>query len=249
MSCSKPLPPFTFDVLCYLSRDQLEQFTIVCRPMKYFIDRYFHSKPYRVFDELYIRGGSYDLRHNLVQLHPNDYHLNVQQFLARKKCKHYACKRYRRAYYSFAEMSPYFGPSVRIQWTTIYVGGDSSYYSNHIAEMESVSYLWRDHKITIWNVEKYGKTRPEVFQSILNSRTILQCQELNMGNAYFPFKYYKVLYTMNVIEIRHHENEIDDQNYWQQFLEQPGVKPLVVFRYFNLESVNNLLDRLFKVPV
>ncbi|KAI1692220.1 hypothetical protein DdX_21378 [Ditylenchus destructor] len=40
MSCSKPLPPFTFDVLRYLNRDQLEQFSIVCRPLKYFIERW-----------------------------------------------------------------------------------------------------------------------------------------------------------------------------------------------------------------
>ncbi|KAI1698639.1 hypothetical protein Ddc_18988 [Ditylenchus destructor] len=81
MSCSKPLPPFTFEVLCYLNRDQLERFSIVCRPLKNFIDRYFHSKPYRVFDRLRIRGGSYVLEHNDVQWHPDRDDYSVQQFL------------------------------------------------------------------------------------------------------------------------------------------------------------------------
>ncbi|KAI1693032.1 hypothetical protein DdX_20882 [Ditylenchus destructor] len=57
MSCSKPLPPFTFDVLRYLNRDQLERFTIVCRLLKNLIDLYFHSKPYHVFDRLSIYEG------------------------------------------------------------------------------------------------------------------------------------------------------------------------------------------------
>ncbi|KAI1693459.1 hypothetical protein DdX_20645 [Ditylenchus destructor] len=52
MSCSKPLPPFVCDSLYYLNRDQLERFTIVCLPLKNFIERYLHSKPYRVFDQL-----------------------------------------------------------------------------------------------------------------------------------------------------------------------------------------------------
>ncbi|KAI1710428.1 hypothetical protein Ddc_13433 [Ditylenchus destructor] len=63
MSCSKPLPPFVCDSLYYLNRNQLERFSIVCRPLKNFIDRYLHTKPYRVFDRLYIRGGSYALIH------------------------------------------------------------------------------------------------------------------------------------------------------------------------------------------
>ncbi|KAI1701563.1 hypothetical protein DdX_16038 [Ditylenchus destructor] len=81
MSYSKPLPPFTFDVLYYLNRDQLERFSIVCRPLKNLIERYFHSKPYRVFDQLLIHGGSYALVHNRVRWHPNRDDYSVQQFL------------------------------------------------------------------------------------------------------------------------------------------------------------------------
>ncbi|KAI1696162.1 hypothetical protein DdX_19190 [Ditylenchus destructor] len=85
MSCSKHLPPFTFDVLCYLNRDGLERFSIDCRPLKNLIERYFHSKPYRVFDQLWIRGGLYALCHNYgVQWHPNREDYSVQQFLGRK---------------------------------------------------------------------------------------------------------------------------------------------------------------------
>ncbi|KAI1701565.1 hypothetical protein DdX_16040 [Ditylenchus destructor] len=91
---SKPLPPFTFDLLCYLNRNQLERFSIVCRPLKHYIDRYFHSKPYRIFDRLEIHGGSYGLRHNSAGLfsplenhvhwHPNREDYSVQQFLGKK---------------------------------------------------------------------------------------------------------------------------------------------------------------------
>ncbi|KAI1702587.1 hypothetical protein Ddc_16988 [Ditylenchus destructor] len=84
MSCSKQLPPFTYEVLCSLNRDQLERFSIVCRSLKNLIDRYFHSKPYRVFDELSILGQSasysYDLFHNDVQWLPNRDDYSLQQF-------------------------------------------------------------------------------------------------------------------------------------------------------------------------
>ncbi|KAI1694251.1 hypothetical protein Ddc_22220 [Ditylenchus destructor] len=81
MSCSKPLPPFVCDLLYFLNRNQLERFSIVCRPLKNFIDRYLHTKPYRVFDCLDIRGGSYALRHNNVRWHPNQDDYSAQQFL------------------------------------------------------------------------------------------------------------------------------------------------------------------------
>ncbi|KAI1692389.1 hypothetical protein DdX_21282 [Ditylenchus destructor] len=84
MSKSKYLPPFTFDLLCCLKRDQLERFSIVCRPLKNIIDRYFNSKPCRIFDALRIRGGSYALRHNNVQWHPNRDDYSAQQFLGNK---------------------------------------------------------------------------------------------------------------------------------------------------------------------
>ncbi|KAI1711866.1 hypothetical protein DdX_09825 [Ditylenchus destructor] len=82
MSCSKPLPPFVCDSLYYLNRYQLESFAIVSRALKNFIQQYFGSKPYRVFDQLRIRPGSYQLLHNDVRWHPNKGDYSVQQFLS-----------------------------------------------------------------------------------------------------------------------------------------------------------------------
>ncbi|KAI1698915.1 hypothetical protein DdX_17636 [Ditylenchus destructor] len=249
MSNSKPLPPFTFEVLCYLNRDQLERFSIVCCPLKNIIDRYFHSKPYRIFDQLYIRGGSYFLCHNGVRWHPDrdDYNHNAE--------------------YSFAEMLPYLGPTVRIKETIINVFISNFYSPKYIAEMESIAYLWRDYRISIWN-HRYDRIVAEDIQRILNSPTILQCRKLCLYNARFSFKDYQVLYSVKEIELRYnqkvetyyntHGYNIDEidllQQYWHQFLEQPRVKPLVVFRflrYSNLsrKNIDNLLSRLFKLAI
>ncbi|KAI1690554.1 hypothetical protein DdX_22419 [Ditylenchus destructor] len=180
----------TFDVLCYLNRDQLERFSIVCRPMKNIIDRYFHSKPYRVFNYLYIRAGSYALRHNNVFWHPNRDDYSAQQFLAAQESN------IGLTYYSFAEMRPYLGPTVRINSTVIYVAGDSTYNPEHIEELESIAYLWRDSDIGIRHAKNlYGRIVAEEFQLILNSPTILQCRQLRMTNVQFSFKDYNVLYT------------------------------------------------------
>ncbi|KAI1698174.1 hypothetical protein Ddc_19268 [Ditylenchus destructor] len=243
MSNSKPLPPFTYDLLCYLNRDQLERFSIVCRPLKNFIDRYFSSKPYRVFDRMWIRDGSYCLYHNNVQWHPNRDDYSVQQFLAGQKCSIDEPKYSSRAYYSFAEMRPYFGPTVRIDWTCIEVGGDFIYSPEQIEQMESIAYIWRDGEISIYTRE-YGRLSAEDFQPILNSPAILQCQLLMMINAQFSFQDYKVLYAVKVIQIRYRNGDDIDLNYWQQFLEQPGIKPVVALHNFRREKIDNLVDRL-----
>ncbi|KAI1698642.1 hypothetical protein Ddc_18991 [Ditylenchus destructor] len=248
MSCSKPLP-FNFDVLYYLNRDQLERFSIVCRPLKNFIERYFHSKPYRVFDELEIRGGSYALNINFVQWHPNRDDYSVQQFLDGQKCSiDNPLNSYE--YYSFAEMRPYLGPTVRIKEAVIYVAGDSIYNPEHIAEMESIAYLWRDGTIYIWHAHENARNddsriSAEDFPLILNSPTILQCRILEMEHAHFSFKDYKVLYTVRVIDVDYDDDEIDP-NSWLQFLEQPGVKPVVVLRDVRRESVDNVLGCILK---
>ncbi|KAI1710442.1 hypothetical protein Ddc_13449 [Ditylenchus destructor] len=237
MSCSKPLPPFVCDSLYYLNRNQLERFSIVCRPLKNFIDRYLHSKPYRVFDELWIRGGSYILRHNGVQWHPNRDDYSAQQFLAGEALHN------RIEYYSFAEMRPYLNQTVRIEKTWIHLDVGTTYNPEHIEQMESIAHIWCDRKIDVWN----GGSRivADDIQLILDSPTILQCRYLIMENAHFSFKDYKVLYNAKIIE-NYYEDDETDPNYWPQFLEQPGVKPLVVLRRLHRESINTVLDHLSK---
>ncbi|KAI1704214.1 hypothetical protein Ddc_16252 [Ditylenchus destructor] len=253
MSCSKPLPPFNFDVLYYLNRDELERFTIVCRPLKNFIERYFHSKPYRVFSNLRIRGGSYALFHKNVDWHPNRDGYSVQQFLAGQKFIVDKSKVYwaDRGFYSFVEMRPYLGPTIRIKNMTIYVGGRFTYNPEHIAEMEFISYLWSSGTIFIQNT--YNNYIPLVaidFQPILSSSTIMKCHQLYMDNAYFSFKDYKALYAVDIIYVTYHFIEIDDPiynpSYWPQFLEQPGVKPVVSLNCMLREHINNVLDHLSK---
>ncbi|KAI1692739.1 hypothetical protein DdX_21091 [Ditylenchus destructor] len=236
MSNSKPLPPFTFDLLRSLNRDQLERFAIVCRPLKNLIERYFHSKPYRVFDRLVIRGGSYALLHNSVQWHPHRGDYSVQQFLAGQR--RYVTS----TYYSFAEMRPYLGPSVRINWTIIFV--DSTYNSEHIAEMESIAYLWRDGNIQIQYVRD-NRIITKDFLLILNSPTILQCRTLYMHAPHFSFKDYNVLYTVQVIRFTY-----GDATHFEQFLERPGVKPVVFLDSINgpnVDNVDSVLGLLCKV--
>ncbi|KAI1696438.1 hypothetical protein DdX_19050 [Ditylenchus destructor] len=127
MSNSKPLPPFVFDVLCYLNRDQLERFSIICRSLKNIIERYFHTKPYRIFDWLIICGVSYVLRHKYVQWHPNRDDYTVQQFLDGQRCSSVVLKnRYCYRYYSFAEMRPYLGPNILVmsrKWSPYHTYG------------------------------------------------------------------------------------------------------------------------------
>ncbi|KAI1696679.1 hypothetical protein DdX_18923 [Ditylenchus destructor] len=230
MSCSKPLPPFTYDLLCYLNRDQLERFSIICRPLKNIIDRYFHSKPYRIFDFLHIRGGSYALDGKTCSIN-----IPFRGY----------------SYYSFAEMRPYLGPTVRIKTTYIYVAEGSTFNPEHIEQMESIAYLWRDGDIDFQHansldnqiVVKAECELSKLSELILNSPTILKCRELHMNNVHFSFKDYKVLYSVNCIEMFYWDGKEIDTNSWLQFLEQPGVKPVVALHY---EDIENLLDRLSK---
>ncbi|KAI1690531.1 hypothetical protein Ddc_24876 [Ditylenchus destructor] len=248
MSCSKPLQPFVCDSLYYLNREQLERFSIVCRPLKNFINRYLHAKPYRVLEQLHIRDGLYALVHNYAQWHPNRDGYSIQQFLAGEECSIDEFKPTIGgiAYYSFEEMRPILCSTVRIKETSIYVAGGSIYNPERISEMESIAYLWSNGKIIIWNARSFGsRIVAEDFQPILNSPTILQCQTLSMTNAHFSFKDYKVLYTVKVIVTSYGYVRFDP-SYWSKFLEEPGVKPLVVLSAARHEYINNILDRLCK---
>ncbi|KAI1702333.1 hypothetical protein DdX_15515 [Ditylenchus destructor] len=243
MSNSKPVAPFVFDVLCYLNRDQLERFSIVCRSLKNIIERYFHSKPHRIFDRLYISRGKYALSHNGIQWHPNRDDYSVQQFLDGQECSSVLNISSILRYYSFAEMLPYLGPNIRIKNIFIHVAA-SAYNPDHIAEMESITYLWSDGRIEIWDIDGCGKRiAAEDFLPILNSPTILQCRELMMINADFSFKNYNVLYSVKVIEIDHTTGDID-ANHYLDFLEKPGVKPVVALYDFSRRNVDNVLDLL-----
>ncbi|KAI1700856.1 hypothetical protein Ddc_17904 [Ditylenchus destructor] len=265
MSCSKPVPkpksvpPYIlFDSLYYLNRDQLERFSIVCRSLKNFIDRYFQSTAIRVFDQLDICGGTYALIHNGVKWNPNhnSNHNSIQQFLAGERLNAKdTCGD--SVYYSFAEMRPYLGPTVRIK-SISYTYGGSFYNPEHVAEMESIAYLWRDGTICILPktytcAKDFGsQIVAEDFQPILSSPTILQCRNLQMYNAHFSFKDYKVLYTVKVFEMLYYpydDHEYDDaldSNCWPEFLDRPGVKPVVVLHSFPYRNVVTVLNRLTK---
>ncbi|KAI1722845.1 hypothetical protein Ddc_07027 [Ditylenchus destructor] len=240
MILSKPLPPFTFDVLRFLNRDKLDRFAIVCRSLKNLIERYFNSKPCRVFDRLVIRRGLYALIHKNVQWHPNRDDYSVQQFLDGQECSIDKPNGH-----TFAEMHPYLGLPIRIKEAFISVDEDSIYNPEHIAEMESMSYLWRDHCLMIGR-DDGSRIVAEDFQLILNSPTILQSRLLMMMNAHFSFKDYKVLNTVNVFQIYYVGADDIDLNHWQQFLEQPGAKPVVALggRRLRHEIIDNALDRL-----
>ncbi|KAI1699233.1 hypothetical protein Ddc_18651 [Ditylenchus destructor] len=246
MSNSKPLPSFILDTLNYLNRDQLDRFSIVCRPLKNLIDRYFSSKPYRIFHHLEIRRGSYALGYKGVHWHPNRYDYSVQQFLAGQRC---IGNNHGYSYYSFTQMRLYLGPAVRLSGgATIYIGGDIIYTPEHITEMESIAHLWRDVWINILSdKEGFIPTVAEDFQPILNSPTILQCRELHfIGNADFSFKDYQVLYAVDKINIDAYDVEINPKH-WPEFLEKPGVKPIVILGSMRRENVANVLDRISKI--
>ncbi|KAI1698034.1 zinc finger, c4 type (two domains) domain-containing protein [Ditylenchus destructor] len=149
-------------------------------------------------------------------------------------------------YYSYDEMRPYLGPTVRITWTILYVAGESIYNPAHIAEMESVAHLWREGEIFIRNEQRYRKIVAEDFQLILNSPIILQCRNLHMFDPHFSFKDYKILYTVNIFEVQYDDEEEINPSYWQEFLKQPGVKPIVALQLFGRKNIGFVIDRLSK---
>ncbi|KAI1702586.1 hypothetical protein Ddc_16987 [Ditylenchus destructor] len=106
--------------------------------------------------------------------------------------------------------------------------------------MESISYLWRDGEMTLSGWE--DNTSLQNLLPILNSPTILQCRKVKMNFVQFSFKDYKVLYSVKFIDVWYFFQDFD-QNCWPQFLEQPGIKPVVVLHY--LERVH--IEKMFKL--
>ncbi|KAI1697303.1 hypothetical protein Ddc_19794 [Ditylenchus destructor] len=104
----------------------------------------------------------------------------------------------------------------------------------------------RPSKIEIYHVN-CNRIGAEDFQPILNSPTILQCRKLYIHNAHFSFKDYKVLYTVNAIDIYYGAEEEVDHSYWTEFLEQPGVKPIVALQYARHEDNVNAVECFKKV--
>ncbi|KAI1697027.1 hypothetical protein DdX_18736 [Ditylenchus destructor] len=260
MSCSKPLPPFTYELLCFLNREQLERFSIICRPLKNLINRYFQSKPYRIFDVLEIRGGSYALVDDNVPWHPNREDYSAQQFLGplktpggkkrfhprviepscRSEMQHRRIKSSLQCHILFiCRNASIFGPDCphkldyHIRSWRFHVQS-GSYRGNGVHCIPLAR--WRpshckDDDIVI---------TAEDFQLILNSPTILQCRRLKLVNARFPFKNYKILYTVKVIELFCYLLDDVDPNYWLEFLEQP----IVALHSLCGENIDNALDHL-----
>ncbi|KAI1706843.1 hypothetical protein DdX_12837 [Ditylenchus destructor] len=67
-----------------------------------------------------------------------------------------------------------------------------------------------------------------------------------MINADFSFKDYKILYSVKVFEITDIARRIDP-NHYLDFLNQPGVKPVVALLDSSHHDIDNVLDRLSKV--
>ncbi|KAI1701614.1 hypothetical protein DdX_15959 [Ditylenchus destructor] len=113
--------------------------------------------------------------------------------------------------------------------------------------MESMAYLSHNGCISIREIDGHseGITAAD-FLPILNSPTILQCRYLQMINADFPYKDYKVLYDVNVFEITHIGQE-NDPNRYLDFLEKPGVKPIVALLGCSLANIITILDGISKV--
>ncbi|KAI1699232.1 hypothetical protein Ddc_18650 [Ditylenchus destructor] len=237
MSCSKPLPPFNFDVLYYLNRDELERFSIVCRPLKNFIERYFRSKPYRVFSSLRIRGGLYALFHNNVHWHPDRDDYSVQQFLEMEFISYI----WSSGTIFIQNAEDDYIPLVAIDFQPI-LNSPTILQCRYLI-MRNAHFSFKDYKIlyTINVIE---------IQPILSSSTIMKCHQLYMDNAHFSFKDYKTLYAVDIIYVRYHFIEIDDPiynpSYWAQFFEQPGLKPVVVLKCMRPEHINNVLDHFSK---
>ncbi|KAI1698126.1 hypothetical protein Ddc_19286 [Ditylenchus destructor] len=252
MSCSKPLPPFTFEVLCYLNRDQLERFLNRLSTSQELHRAIFSLKTVPNFRSI---GNSWRIVCFVSQRHPQcgrtamaSQPKRLQRsaiFGIHLRENGKAWDLAKRVYYSFTEMRPYLGPTVRTKKTRITIDKDFTYNSEHIAEMESIAYLWRDGEIQIDNDD--GPTVAEDILPILNSPTILQCRVLDMYNAHFSFKDCKILFTVKIIETCYYSEFEIDLIFWFEFLEQPGVKPVVVLNQIHRSSIDSLLERLYKV--
>ncbi|KAI1729835.1 hypothetical protein Ddc_02500 [Ditylenchus destructor] len=245
MGKTKILPELIFDFLRYLNRDDLDRLTLVCRLLNSFIERYFHLTPYRIFETLQIINGKYRLFNRIPKnkwtpfstiavWHPNRDDYTVKQFLASEALSPRNISLSES--YSYAEMSPYLGPNIRLRYTLLHVSSMTS-SSEIVSELESLSHVWSQHKLhlyksgpepifdddMIWNADEW--------LPLLKSPTdLLQCQYLRLDFGDFPLKDYEVLYTVKLITIGRGYRQ-EHVKYWVQFLEKEGVKPLLVLPY------------------
>ncbi|KAI1712888.1 hypothetical protein Ddc_12232 [Ditylenchus destructor] len=215
MSCSKFSTYAYLDLLHFFDRDQLERISITCRLLNRLVERGLQSKSLRVFDKLEIRpspkgksfqtlltnafcigslGAFYRLRHNGVQLYPKS-GVAVQQFLAGENTENS-----NPVSYSFVEISPYLGPTVRFKETEIKVRNYCPYTSEAANELESLTHLWRDRVITIKPMEMQV-IFAESIRHILDSPTILKCKQLEIEDPDLPLSNYPVLYSADVFHV------------------------------------------------
>ncbi|KAI1691449.1 hypothetical protein DdX_21881 [Ditylenchus destructor] len=248
MSCSKFLHNFAVDVLCYVDRNKLDDLMIVSGQFKNYIDKHFRAKPYRVFEELLIGAGTFILKHHGVQWHPNREDYNVLNFLDGVECSLDADpKRHgEMSYYSFSEMQPYLGPTVRFEFTFIHTAGQNMYSNEHIMKMESLTHLWREGTINFLNCYDGRQIVPDNIRRIFSSPIILQCRDLVIYNACFSFKDYGVLYMPQSIQIFLPDEQYVNPNIVSDYLEQMKMEQIVMLQFYSIEFIPSIVERILQ---
>ncbi|KAI1707841.1 hypothetical protein Ddc_14606 [Ditylenchus destructor] len=219
MACSKFSHETLLETLNFCSRDNLERLAIASHKLNQLTLRHFPSNPYRVFDELDISYGNsdkfYSLRHHSASLDSKPWDSN-------------------RSRYSFIEIQPYLGPTVRVENVSILIeeenNGDRILILTH--EMESLSHLWYGARLNLdaRGVRPFGNELTPLISPILHSRTIFQFRELYMHDCEFNPRHYPLLYSLKVIGFIYARPFANGYNLLN-FLHKPGDKPIVVLGF------------------